>query len=69
MEEHVRNYSSSGEIETDFRNNVEQHGTVYTDPLSLFGMCLEQYAHFLVSLNLCFINILFNLFISMHIHH
>ncbi|VDN52350.1 unnamed protein product [Dracunculus medinensis] len=48
VEEHVRNYSSSGEIETDFRNNVEQHGTVYTDPLSLFGMCLEQYAHFLV---------------------
>lgn len=34
----------------DIPQVVNQYGTVFTDPLALYGLCLEQYAHFIVSL-------------------
>jgi hypothetical protein len=49
MEEHLKSYFiSKGAVQEEF-HKVETFGPKYSDPLALFGMCLEQFAHFLVS--------------------
>lgn len=48
MEEHLKKYVVAEGALAEHRHQVEAHGAAYTDPIALFGMCLEQYAHFLV---------------------
>lgn len=48
LEEHLRKYLVSHGAKVSGEHPVEIHGEIYTDPLALFGMCLEQYALFLV---------------------
>jgi hypothetical protein len=51
MEEHLKSYFiSKGAMQEQF-HKVETFGPRYTDPMALFGMCLEQFAHFLVNFN------------------
>uniref|UniRef100_A0A9J2PZE2 MalT-like TPR region domain-containing protein n=1 Tax=Ascaris lumbricoides TaxID=6252 RepID=A0A9J2PZE2_ASCLU len=49
MEEHLKKYVVAEGALAEHRHQVEAHGAAYTDPIALFGMCLEQYAHFLVN--------------------
>ncbi|KHN84125.1 Tetratricopeptide repeat protein 19, mitochondrial [Toxocara canis] len=49
MEEHLKKYVVAEGALVEHRYQVEAHGAAYTDPIALFGMCLEQYAHFLVN--------------------
>ncbi|VDK51735.1 unnamed protein product [Anisakis simplex] len=49
LEEHMKKYVVAQGALVEHRHQVEAHGAAYTDPIALFGMCLEQYAHFLVT--------------------
>jgi len=48
VEQHMKNFFLSEGALQEQLHNVEVHGPKFTDPLALFGMCLESYAHFLV---------------------
>lgn len=50
MEEHLKSYFVSKGAMQEMMHKVETYGPKYSDPLALFGMCLEQFAHFLASL-------------------
>ncbi|KAI6172334.1 FeS cluster biogenesis domain containing protein [Aphelenchoides besseyi] len=49
MEEHMKNYYIAKGAHMEEPNKAEFFGPKYTDPLALFGMCLEQFAHFLIN--------------------
>ena len=49
MEKHLKKYLISKGATEEQVHKVEMYGSVYSDPLALFGMALEQFAHFLVS--------------------
>uniref|UniRef100_A0A914C3E5 Uncharacterized protein n=1 Tax=Acrobeloides nanus TaxID=290746 RepID=A0A914C3E5_9BILA len=48
MEDHLQKFHVNKGAWTQEINIIEAHGRVYTDPIALFGMCLELYAHFLL---------------------
>lgn len=45
----MKNYSVAQGALVEDRHVVDRVGQAYTDPIALFGMALERYAHFLVS--------------------
>ncbi|KAK0418278.1 hypothetical protein QR680_013474 [Steinernema hermaphroditum] len=49
VEENMKNFLVAQGALVEDRYLVEAHGAKYTDPLALFGMALEAYAHFLVA--------------------
>ncbi|PIO76546.1 tetratricopeptide repeat protein [Teladorsagia circumcincta] len=49
VDEHMKSFSVAHGALVEDRHVVDTHGGVYTDPLALFGMSLERYAHFLVT--------------------
>ncbi|CAJ0919794.1 unnamed protein product, partial [Mesorhabditis belari] len=49
LDEHMKKYSISHGAMVEDRHRVEAFGPEYTDPIALFGMALEAYAHFLVT--------------------
>jgi tetratricopeptide (TPR) repeat protein len=49
MEEHLKKYKIDRGAWTEEKHPVEALGPVYTDPIALFGMALESYAHFLIN--------------------
>ncbi|KAI6218328.1 hypothetical protein M3Y99_01716000 [Aphelenchoides fujianensis] len=49
MEDHMKKYFISKGALMEEDNKAEHYGPKYTDPLALFGMCLEQFAHFLIN--------------------
>ncbi|CAI4224203.1 unnamed protein product [Auanema sp. JU1783] len=48
MEEHTRKYSVAHGALVEDKHLVDTLGPAYTDPIALFGMALENYAHFLI---------------------
>lgn len=48
MEEHMKKYLVSKGAYLQDIYPVDNYGAVYTDPIALFGMTLEAYAHFMV---------------------
>uniref|UniRef100_A0A7E4VVJ4 TPR_REGION domain-containing protein n=1 Tax=Panagrellus redivivus TaxID=6233 RepID=A0A7E4VVJ4_PANRE len=48
MENHVKKYVLAKGAALEERHLVEAHGPAYSDPIALFGMCLEVFAHFLI---------------------
>uniref|UniRef100_A0AC34QQT9 Uncharacterized protein n=1 Tax=Panagrolaimus sp. JU765 TaxID=591449 RepID=A0AC34QQT9_9BILA len=48
MESHLKNFLISKGAGMEEQHLVEAHGAKYSDPVALFGMCLELFAHFLV---------------------
>jgi len=48
MEEHLKKFLISKGARAEERHLVEAHGPEYSDPVALFGMCLELFAHFLI---------------------
>ncbi|VDD95961.1 unnamed protein product [Enterobius vermicularis] len=48
LEKHLSKFLVSHGARIAGEHPVEMHGEVYTDPIALFGMCLERYAFFLV---------------------
>lgn len=50
MEEHMKKYYVAKGAAVETAHKVDTYGIIYTDPLALFGMCLESFAHFLVGL-------------------
>jgi tetratricopeptide (TPR) repeat protein len=48
MEKHLKNFLISKGAGVEEMHLVEAHGPKYSDPVALFGMCLELFAHFLV---------------------
>ncbi|KAK6026883.1 L27 domain protein [Ostertagia ostertagi] len=49
VDEHMKSHSVAHGALIEDRHVVDTQGGVYTDPLALFGMCLERYAHFLIT--------------------
>ncbi|TMS33878.1 hypothetical protein L596_001567 [Steinernema carpocapsae] len=49
VEDNMKKFYVSQGAMVQERHLVEAHGAKYTDPLALFGMALEAYAHFLVT--------------------
>uniref|UniRef100_A0AC35GER2 Uncharacterized protein n=1 Tax=Panagrolaimus sp. PS1159 TaxID=55785 RepID=A0AC35GER2_9BILA len=49
MEKHLKNFLISKGAGVEEMHLVEAHGPKYSDPVALFGMCLELFAHFLIS--------------------
>uniref|UniRef100_A0A1I7XDG7 Tetratricopeptide repeat (TPR)-like superfamily protein n=1 Tax=Heterorhabditis bacteriophora TaxID=37862 RepID=A0A1I7XDG7_HETBA len=49
MEEHMKKYSVAHGALVEDKHLVDTHGAFYSDPIALFGMALETYAHFLVT--------------------
>ncbi|XGW07946.1 hypothetical protein V3C99_010792 [Haemonchus contortus] len=49
VDEHMKSYSVAHGALVEDAHKVDTMGEVYTDPLALFGMSLERYAHFLVT--------------------
>ncbi|EJW84626.1 hypothetical protein WUBG_04465 [Wuchereria bancrofti] len=47
VEKHMAKYSINYGGSYDIPQVVNQYGAVFTDPLALYGLCLEQYAHFI----------------------
>jgi hypothetical protein len=54
MEESSKKYFVSKGAMQENMYKAEQFGPAYTDPVALFGMCLEQLSHFLVSFLISF---------------
>ncbi|VDK61611.1 unnamed protein product [Onchocerca ochengi] len=48
VEKHMAKYSINYGGSYDIPQVINQYGAVFTDPLALYGLCLEQYAHFIV---------------------
>ncbi|CAD6192031.1 unnamed protein product [Caenorhabditis auriculariae] len=48
MEEHMKKFSVAHGALVEDRHTVDTHGPIFTDPIALFGMALEAYAHFIV---------------------
>ena len=48
MEAHLKNFLVSKGAAMQEIHLVEAHGPKYSDPIALFGMCLEFFAHFLI---------------------
>ncbi|VDK74437.1 unnamed protein product [Litomosoides sigmodontis] len=48
VEKHMAKYSINYSGSYDIPQVINQYGAVFTDPLALYGLCLEQYAHFIV---------------------
>lgn len=51
MEEHFKRYKIEKGANIEQKFSVDVYGPAYTDPIALFGMALEAYAYFLVSLS------------------
>ncbi|VDN21522.1 unnamed protein product [Gongylonema pulchrum] len=49
VEKHMAKYSITYGGAYDVPQVINQYGDLFTDPLALYGLCLEQYAHFIVS--------------------
>uniref|UniRef100_A0A183GEJ3 TPR_REGION domain-containing protein n=1 Tax=Heligmosomoides polygyrus TaxID=6339 RepID=A0A183GEJ3_HELPZ len=49
VDNHMKNYSVAQGALVEDRHVVDRVGQAYTDPIALFGMALERYAHFLVT--------------------
>jgi len=49
MDNHLKSYLISKGAMVEERHPVDIYGHKYSDPIALFGMALEDYAHFLVS--------------------
>ncbi|WKX94517.1 hypothetical protein Q1695_011641 [Nippostrongylus brasiliensis] len=49
VEAHMKNYSVAQGALVEDRHRVDTQGPSYTDPIALFGMSLERFAHFLVT--------------------
>ncbi|KJH49780.1 tetratricopeptide repeat protein [Dictyocaulus viviparus] len=49
VDEHMKKHSVAHGAFVEDRHVVDTLGAVYTDPIALFGMALERYAHFLVT--------------------
>ncbi|VDM95286.1 unnamed protein product [Thelazia callipaeda] len=47
VERHMTKYSISYGGTYDIPQLINQYGAVFTDPLALYGLCLEQYSHFI----------------------
>ncbi|CAG9530665.1 unnamed protein product [Cercopithifilaria johnstoni] len=48
VEKHMGKYAINYSGSCDIPQVINQYGTVFTDPIALYGLCLEQYAHFIV---------------------
>lgn len=49
VDEHMKKYSVAQGALVEDRHVVDSQGPIFTDPIALFGMALERFAHFLVS--------------------
>ncbi|VDM85644.1 unnamed protein product, partial [Strongylus vulgaris] len=49
VDEHMKKYSVAQGALVEDRHVADTQGPIYTDPIALFGMALERYAHFLVT--------------------
>ncbi|KAK6735046.1 hypothetical protein RB195_018320 [Necator americanus] len=49
VDEHMKKYSVAQGALVEDRHVVDTHGPIFTDPIALFGMALENFAHFLVT--------------------
>ncbi|ETN81565.1 tetratricopeptide repeat protein [Necator americanus] len=49
VDEHMKKYSVGQGALVEDRHVVDTHGPIFTDPIALFGMALENFAHFLVT--------------------
>ncbi|EYB99049.1 hypothetical protein Y032_0125g1259 [Ancylostoma ceylanicum] len=49
VDEHMKKYSVAQGALVEDRHVVDSQGPIFTDPIALFGMSLERFAHFLVT--------------------
>ncbi|RCN31007.1 tetratricopeptide repeat protein [Ancylostoma caninum] len=49
VDEHMKKYSVAQGALVEDRHVVDSQGPIFTDPIALFGMALERFAHFLVT--------------------